>query len=141
MGQHTGARLPIQLKDVLDGFELTDRCLLGITTDNASSNNSMICELPSTLEASRIEWTRLRNHIQYMAYLIQLALGVFMSSLSAKGHTKSSEALERDQQFGEHKSVNIGKSHRLRKEVNVRIHKVSAMRPGWAKIIDKVRIS
>jgi len=36
MGQHTGARLALVLKDALDRFELTDGRLLGITTDNAS---------------------------------------------------------------------------------------------------------
>jgi hypothetical protein len=76
-----------------------------------------------------------------MTHVIQLALGAFMSSLGLKGRTKSWEAHERDQQFGENESTDIGKSPRLRKEGNVRINKVSAMRPGLAKIIEKVRIS
>jgi len=76
-----------------------------------------------------------------MAHVIQLSLGAFMSSLGVKGRTKSWEAHERDQQFGENESTDIGKSQRLRKEGNARINKVSAMRPGLAKIIDKVRIS
>jgi hypothetical protein len=63
-----------------------------------------------------------------------------MSSLGVKDHTKSSVANERDQQFGYIESTDIGKSHRLRKEGNARIHKVSAMRPGFEKIIGKVRI-
>ena len=96
-GQHTGARLSIHLKDVLDSFELTDGCLLGIPTDNASSNYSMTHGLQSTLEASRIECPALRNHIPCMAHVIQLALGAFMSSLGLKGRTKSWEAHERDQ--------------------------------------------
>jgi len=83
----------------------------------------------------------LRNHIPCMAHVIQLALGAFMSSLGVKGRTKSWEAHERDQQFGENESIDIGKSQRLRKEGNARINKVSAMRPGLAKIIEKVRIS
>jgi hypothetical protein len=52
------------LKDVVDDYELSDSRLLGITTDNASSNYSMICDLHSTVEASAIEWPALRNHIQ-----------------------------------------------------------------------------
>jgi hypothetical protein len=76
-----------------------------------------------------------------MAYVIQLALGAFTSSLAVKGHTKSWEAQERDQQFGENESTDIGKRQRLRKEGNARINKVSAMRPALAKIIEKVRIS
>jgi len=58
-----------------------------------------------------------------------------MSSLGVNGRTKSWEAHERDQQFGENESIDIGKSQILRKEGNARINKVSAMRPGLAKII------
>ena len=101
----------------------------------------MTRELQTTLEASGIEWPALRNHIPCMAHVIQLSLGAFMSSLGVKGRTKSWEAHERDQQFGENESTDIGKSQRLRKEGNARINKVSAMRPGLAKIIEKVRIS
>jgi hypothetical protein len=128
------------LKDVLDRFELTNSRLLGTTTDNASSNNSKTRELQSILQASGIEWPALRNHIPYMAHVIQLALGAFISSLGVKGHTKSWEAHEHDQQFGENEIIAIGKCQRLRKEGNARVNKVSAMRPGLAKIIEKVRI-
>jgi len=140
-GQHTEAMQAVHLKDVLDHFELTDRRLLGIMTDNASSNYSMTHELQSTLEASAMLWPALRNHIPCIAHVIQLALGAFMSSLGVKGRTKSSEANERDQQFGENQSIDIGKSQRLRKEGNARINKVSAMKPGLGKIIENVRIS
>jgi len=101
----------------------------------------MTCELQSTLEASGIEWPALRNHIPSMAHVIQLALGALMSSLGVKGRTESWEDHERDQQFGENESIHIGKSQRLWKEGNARINKVSAMKPGLAKIIEKVRIS
>jgi len=101
----------------------------------------MTPELQTTLEASGIKWPALRDHIPCMAHVIQLALGAFMSSLGVKGRTKSWEAHEHDQQFGENESIDSGKSQRLRKEGNARINKVSAMRPGLAKIIEKVRIS
>jgi hypothetical protein len=129
------------LKDVLDCFELTDGSLLGITTDNASSNYLMTPELQSTLEASGFKWPALRNHIQCMAHVIQLAICGFRSCLGVKGRTKSWEAHEHDEQFGENESIDIGKSQRHRKEGNARINKVSAMRPGLAKIIEKVHIS
>jgi len=112
-----------------------------ITTDNASSNYSMTSELQSTLGASGIEWPALRNHIPCMARVIQPALHAFTISLGVKGCTKSWEAHGHDQQFGENESMDVGKSHRLRKEGNARINKVSAMRPGLTKIIEKVRIS
>jgi len=126
---------------VLDRFELTDGGFLGITTDHASSNYSMTSELQSTLEASGIEWPALRNHIPCMAHIIQLALGAFMSHLGVKCRNKSWEAHERDQQFVENESIDIEMSQRLRKRGNARINKVSAMKPGLAKIIEKVRIS
>jgi hypothetical protein len=74
-----------------------------------------------------------------MAHIIQLALDAFMSSLGVKGRTKSWEAHKWNQQFGEIESADIGKSQRLRKEGNAQINKVLAMRPGLAKIIEKVR--
>jgi len=76
-----------------------------------------------------------------MAHVIQLALGALMSSLGVKGCTKSGEAPERDQQCGENESSHIGKIQRLRKESNARINRVSALMPGWAKIIENVCIS
>jgi len=126
---------------MIDRFELTDGRLLGITNDNASSNYLMTCKQQSTLETSAIKWPALRNLIPCMAHVIQLALGAFMSSLGVKGRTKSWEAHERDPQFRENESIDIGKSQRYRKEGNARINKVSAMTPGLAKIIEKVRIS
>jgi len=128
------------MKDMVDCFELTDGQLLGIMTDNASSYDSMTCKRQSTLKASGIKWPALGNHIPCMAHVIQLALGAFMRSLGVKGCTKSWEAHERDQQFGENESIDIGKSGRLRKEGNARINNVSAMRPGLAKIIENVHI-
>jgi hypothetical protein len=129
------------LKDVRDRFELTDGCLFGITTDNPLSNYSMTRKLQSTLEASGIEWPALRNNIPCMVHVIQLVGGAFWSSLGEKGRTKFWEAHQHDQQFGENESIDIGKSERLRKGGNARINKVSAMRSGLAKIIEKIRIS
>jgi len=61
-----------------------------------------------------------------------------MRSLGVRCHTKSWETHERKKQFGEGERIDIGKSQRLRKEGNARINKVSAMRPGLAKIIEKL---
>ena len=125
---------------MLDHFELTDSRLLGITSYNASSNYSMTCELQSTLEASGIQWPALRNHIPCMAHVILLASGAFMSSLSVEGCTKAWEAHERNQQFGENESTDIGNSQGLRKEGNARINKVSAMKPGSSAKNISVRV-
>ena len=75
-----------------------------------------------------------------MAHVIELALGAFMSSLSVRGRTRSWEAHEHNQKLGENESTDIGKSERLQEEGNARIHKVLAMRPGLAKITEKVCI-
>jgi len=101
----------------------------------------MTRELQSTLEASAIQWPVLKNDIPCMALVIQLALGAFMNSLGVKGHNKCWEAHERDQGFEENESIDIGKSQRLRKEGNVRINMVLAMKAGLAKTIGAVRIS
>jgi len=140
MGRHTAAQLAVHLKQVGDRFELTDCRLHGITTDNASSNHLMTWELQSTLENSGIVWPALRNHIPPITHVIQLALGSFMSSLGVKGHSKSWEAHERNQQFGENKCIHMGKSQRLQNEGNAIVNKVSAMRPGLAEIIETVCI-
>jgi len=80
-GHHTGPRLALNLKNVLYRFELTDGRLLGIMTDNSSSNYPITRELQSTIEASAIQWPALRTHIPCVAHNIQLALGEFMISL------------------------------------------------------------
>ena len=108
--------------------QLTDGCLLQITTDNASSNYSITCELQTTFEDSGIEWPELRNNLRCIVHVIQLDLDAFISSLSVNGHTKSWEAHERNHRFGENDSIDVGKTQRLRKQGNARINKVSAMR-------------
>jgi len=101
----------------------------------------MTRELQSSLVASGIGWPAMRNHIPCMAHIIQLALGAIMSNLRVKGPTKSWEAHERDQHFGENESTDIGESQRLRNEGYATINKVLAMRPGLAKLIEKVCFS
>jgi len=104
-------------------------------------NYLMTHEFPSTIEASRIEWSALRNYIPCLAHIIQLVLGSFISSLGVKGHTKSWEAHQCIQQFGENENLDIGKSQRLPKKGDVRINRVSAMRPGLVIINEKVHMS
>jgi hypothetical protein len=76
-----------------------------------------------------------------MAHVIQLAFGVFMNNVGVIRRTKSREDHERNQQFGENQTIDIGNSQRLRKDDNARINKISAMRPALAKITEKVCIS
>jgi len=141
MRQHTVARLATQFKQMLMRSWLTDHCMFGIKMDNALSNCWMTRKVQWTLEFSRLQWTALRDHIPFMAHFIQLPLWPFMNRPCVEGGTKSSEAHEREQQFNENDGLHIGKNQRLQKEGNARIHKVSAIRPGVAMIIEKVRIS
>ena len=115
------------VKEVLGRFELNDGCLLGVTTDNASSDYSMTRQLQLTLESSGIEWSALRNHIPCMAHVIQLCLGAFMSSLGVKGRTKSWEANECDEHYGENESEAPTSSQRLQKVGTARISTVTSM--------------
>jgi len=92
------------------------------------------------LRPPELGWPAMRNHIPCMPHVIKLALGAFMSNLGIQGRTRSWEAHERNQPFGQNESTNIGKSQRPWTEGNARINKVSAMLPGLAKIIEKVRI-
>jgi len=101
----------------------------------------MTCHLHQSFETSGIELSALRNHIPCMANVIQWALGAFLSNPGVKCCTKLWEAHEMNQQFGWNECIDIGKSQSLHKEGNTRINMVSAMRPGLAKIIEKVHIS
>jgi hypothetical protein len=64
-----------------------------------------------------------------------------MTSLGVKGRTKSWEAHQHNQQFGDHERIYIGQNQTHRIGGNARICNVLAMRPGLAKIIEKVHIS
>ena len=98
----------------------------------------MTRELQSTFDAAGISWPAMRNYIACMVHVSQVALGAFMRSLGVKGHTKSWEDNQRNQQFGENECTDIGYSQTMRKKTTARINKVSAMSSGLAKIIEKV---
>jgi len=63
-----------------------------------------------------------------------------MSCLGDTGYTKSWEADDHDQQLGENDSIGTRNCKRLRKAGNDEINKLSAMWPGFAKIIEKLCI-
>jgi len=108
--------------------------------ETASWNDLMTWELQPTLEASVIELPAMGNHIPCMACIAEVTLGAFMSSLGVNGPTKYWEAYKHDPQFGENEYTVIAKSQGPRKEDNARINKVSAKRPGFGKLIEKLRI-
>jgi len=61
-----------------------------------------------------------------------------MGSLEINSHTMSQETHERNLEFEDNYSTDIGKSQQLWKEGHAKINMVSAMRPRLAKMIDKV---
>ena len=126
------------MKEVLNRFGLSDGRLLGITTDNASSNYSMTRSLQQTLEIEGIEWSAPQHHISCMAHVIQLSLGAFMKMMGVKGRTKAWEVAERDTHFGENDSAVTSSAQRLRSIGNARVRNVASLKPGLAKIIEKV---
>ena len=83
----------------------------------------------------------MRNHVRCMAHVIELALDTSLNSFSANSCTQFWEAHERNQQSGENKSIDIGKSPRFRTQGNSQIDKLLAVRSDLAKIIEKIRIS
>lgn len=129
-GQHTGARLSIYGTVVLDHVELTHGRLLRTTTDNTSSKYFIIWEQQSSIKASRIKWHAFRYQIPCMTHVTQLALSVFISSLSITGYTMAWDANECDQQFRDNEFIDIGNSKRHQQEGTARVHKVSAMKSG-----------
>ena len=115
----------------MDRFGLTDGRVLGITTDNASSNYAMVKELQRSLKAMEVDWSAAQNHIPCMAHVIQLALAAFMKSLGIQGRNRSWEDGVRDALTEEQG----GK----KKMGRCRIGKIEILKAGFNKIIEKVR--
>ena len=109
------------------------KLLLGITTDNASSNYSMTGCLQKLLENGGTDWSAEQNHLPCMTHVIQLALGAFMDSLGVKGRHKSWEDNEREK-IGQE---TVG-SNRRKRVCGVRVEKVASLEPGFNKIVEKV---
>jgi hypothetical protein len=102
MGQHTGARIAVHLKDMFDRFELTDSRLLGMTSDNGFSNYTMTRELQSKLEASGNMLPALRNNIVCMAHAIHRVSGALMCSCGVKcppSHAKPMSTISNLERF------------------------------------------
>jgi hypothetical protein len=75
------------LKEVLQRFELTNGCFLGIMINDASANYSITRELQLILQASAIEWDTFRNHIPCVAHIIQLSSDAFNNLERVKSQT------------------------------------------------------
>jgi len=90
-GSHTGPNMAGMINDVLSRYGIQDR-ILGFTTDRASNKRTLTEALNNAWSLLSVEWCQLENHITYMAHVVQLTLGAFMSSIQAKsrdGHMAS----------------------------------------------------
>jgi len=137
MGKHTGVRLAVHLKDVLTLPMAVYLKLRLMTIPQTAAWLAMYNQPLRPPESGGRHW---ETTYHCMAHMIQLALDAFMSIRRVKYRTNSWEAHMRDQRFGANESIGIGISQRLQKEGNARIKMVLALRPGLAKIFEKVCI-
>jgi len=98
----------------------------------------MSAKLPPFREALAIEWPAFSYHIPCMVYIIQLLFSAFLSILKVNDHTKTWDGNKHYKQFEENEGTDLGKRQRHRNKGNARVDKVSAMRSGLGKIIEKV---
>ena len=114
----------------MDRFGLMDGRVLGITTDIASSNYTMVKELQRSLKAMEVDWSAAQNHVPCMAHVIQLALAAFMKSLGIQRRNRSWEDGVRDTLTEEQGAKS--------KMGSCRIAKIGSLKTGFSKIIEKV---
>jgi hypothetical protein len=114
-------------------FDLDGSRILGITTDNASSNYAMTRKFQEALVASGQEWNAAQNHIPCMAHVIQLVLGAFMASLGIQGRAKSWAEHEREKQTQCQPSKG-----KVPAKKRTRVCRVEELEAGFHKIIEKV---
>ena len=123
------------LETILQRFGIDTKFLLGVTTDNASSNYSMTRCLEKIFEARMIKWSAAQNHMACMTHVIQLTLGAFMDSLGVKGRGKSWEDTEREKIGEESSRRRIGRRNPIG---GARVGRVESLEPGFNKIVEKV---
>ena len=132
-GSDGGFNLATHLQRILEHFELDSRQLLGVTTENASSNYLMTKFLERLLADCSLEWCASQNHMPCMTHVIQLTLGAFMDSLGVQGQGKSWEDTERDKIAGEfprrRSKIKLG---------GARVERVNSLPAGFNKIVEKV---
>jgi len=79
------------INHVLARYGIQDR-ILGFTTDSSSNNRTLPKALNNASSLLWFEWWQLENHIPFMAHVVQLIIGAYMSSIKVKsrdGHMPS----------------------------------------------------
>ena len=132
-GSPDGYNLATHLQRILERFGLDSRQLLGVTTDNASSNYSMTKFLERLLVDCSSEWCASQNHMPCMTHVIQLTLRAFKDSLGVQGRGKSWEDTEREKISeeipGRRSKIRLG---------GARVDRVNSLPAGFNKIVEKV---
>jgi len=83
-GSHTGTNMAGKIYGVLNKYGIKNR-ILSFTMDSVSNNNKTLTKpLNNVWSSLSVEWNQLENHIPCMAYIVQLILGTFMSSIKVK---------------------------------------------------------
>jgi len=86
-GSHTGANMAGIINDVLARYGIQDR-ILGFTTNSASNNRTLTEVLNNAWSLLSVEWCQLENHIPFIAHVVQLILGAFISSIKVKSQDR-----------------------------------------------------
>jgi hypothetical protein len=131
-GSHDGNALGAHLLDVLRRFDLDTGRLLGVTTDNASSNYKMAKALEEELTKAGTRWDSKASHVPCMAHVIQLCLGSFMNALNVEQHEKHWTDVEQEKNQAE--GENQVKGLKMKK----RLVAFEKMPSGFAKIVERV---
>jgi hypothetical protein len=131
-GSHDGNALGAHLLDVLHRFNLDTGWLLGVTTNNTSSNYKMAKTLEEDLTKAGRRWDSKAYHVPCMAHVIQLCLGAFMNTLEVQQHEKHWMEVEQEknQTEGEQQVKGLKMKKRL-----VAFEKIPS---GFAKIVECV---
>jgi hypothetical protein len=81
-GRHTGENLCTTFKAVCHDFGVTTR-LLAITTDSASSSDTLLAHLEAACLQQGVSFNRDSMHVRCIAHIINLALQDFLRTLNA----------------------------------------------------------
>lgn len=89
-GSHTGENLSKTVLQLLEDHGIADR-VLSVTTDNASSNNSMIESIQEVIQSQTLTNTSIFR-ISCISHVIQLSLNDLLGKLKATPANKEAES-------------------------------------------------
>ena len=87
---HTGVNLAEHVFSILLAYSIQAK-LYCITTDNALNNGTMVTALAQLLGTYGITWDSIHNHIACLAYVLNLVVKKFLSTLKIQCQTPKDE--------------------------------------------------